>query len=100
VLLGPLDGEEFHGADARVLLWWTSVGILGEEEWYVVRLLHAERMLEAWTKAPSWRVPSELYPGAGNSPLFHWEAIVRQGDGTAEGRDISPSSAYRSFVWR
>jgi len=99
-LLGPLDGEEFRGAEAHMLLWWMSVGILGEDEWYVVRLLHANTMTETWTKAPSWRMPFELYPSPDDSPLFHWEAVVRRDDGTPEGQDISPVSGYRSFLWR
>jgi LysM repeat protein len=100
VLLGPLEGEEFRGANAHILLWWTSVGILDGDEWYVLRLLYEERMMEDWTKVPSWRVPFELFPSPGGSPLLHWQVVVRRADGTPEGKDISPVSSYRSFVWR
>lgn len=95
VPLGPAEGEEFRGPGAHILLWWTSVGILGEKEWYVVRLLHNGEETEARTKAPSWRVPSKLYPGRGGSSLFQWDVVVKR----AEGEVISPPSVSRSFLW-
>jgi len=100
VLLGPLDEEDFEGADAQLLLWWTSVGILSEEEWYVVRLLHAGEEIKGWTKAPSWRVPSDLYPGSSATPLFRWHVVVMRINGTPEWEPISPPSSPRSFLWR
>jgi LysM repeat protein len=100
VLLGPPEGEDFRGADSHILLWWTSVGILDEEESYVVRLLHAGRQIEGWTRAPSWRVSSELYPSESDSSLFQWEVSVRRADGTPSGETISPASFNRGFFWR
>ena len=105
-LLAPADGEVFRGADEVILLNWASVGILAEDEWYVLRLrcpLAPPRSV--WTKATSWRVPAELYPPAdAASHLFQWDVTVAREmgtapDGTLEGIAISPTSATRSFYW-
>lgn len=104
VLLGPMEGEEFQGPEAHILLWWASVGILGEDEWYVVRLSHKAEEIGTWqTKIPSWHMPSKLHSGPGGPPgrervetSFQWDIIVKRADGTP----ISPPSASRSFFWR
>jgi len=101
VLLGPVEGEEFQGSEAHILLQWTSVGILQEDEWYQVRLFRMEEEIGTWRiKAQGWLAPSELYPGPGDSPLFRWDVIVNRADGTPEGELVSPPSAPRSFFWR
>ena len=107
-LLGPGDGADFQGADAHILLWWTSVGILGEDEWYVVRMVHDGAETEGLTKAPSWRVPSELYPDLGDSPVFQWYVLIATAppDAGRSGRELavedvlSPPSLLRSISWR
>jgi len=101
VLLGPAEGEEFQGSEAHILLQWTSVGILQEGEWYQVRLFRGEEETGTWrSKAQGWRLPPEMYPGPGDSPLFRWDVIVKRADGTPQGEPVSPPSAPRSFFWR
>lgn len=109
VLLAPADGEVFQGADEIIVLNWASVGILAEDEWYVVRLRYEgdslDQPADVWTKATSWRVPAELYPPASVEPrLVHWNVrVMRQThvgpDGTLEGVEISPESTTRRFYW-
>ena len=92
-----------------IVLNWASVGILAEDEWYVLRLRYeaqgATQPPNVWTKTTSWRVPADIYPPADVEPrLLHWDVtIMRQThtgpDGTPEGVDISPVSATRGFYW-
>jgi LysM repeat protein len=100
VLLGPGEEADFRGTEAHILLWWTSVGILAEDEWYVVRLRHDGVEIEAWTKAPSWRVPLDLYPGSSDSPHFRWDVVVKHTGDALGGEATSPPSSTRSFVWQ
>ena len=107
VLLSPHDGAGFTGADAAVLLTWASVGILDEDEWYTVRLRRsgnlAEQLPLIWTKATSFRVPTDLHVAGLNPPQeFTWQITVMQHTGEDEdgswiGSAISPSSGTRTF---
>jgi len=108
-LLAPADGQVFRGVDEVIVLNWASVGILAEDEWYVLRLRYeAEGVAQppsVWTKTTSWRVPADMYPPADVEPrLLHWEVtVMRQThtgpDGTPEGVVISPMSDTRRFYW-
>jgi LysM repeat protein len=108
-LLSPADGQVFREADAVIVLNWASVGILAEDEWYVLRLEYEAKQTarppSVWTKATGWRVPADLHPPSEvKSRLLHWNvAIMRQThtgpDGTPEGVAISPASDIRSFYW-
>jgi hypothetical protein len=108
--LAPHDEAAFEGADAAILLNWASVGILDEDEWYVVRVrrtgLLAELLPLVWTKATSWRLPSDLYvEGLDEPQRFHWQVSIMRQTGVAEngawlGEQISPSSEVRTFSWK
>jgi LysM repeat protein len=124
-LLDPAEGERFQGEEADIVLNWASVGILAEDEWYILRLrLMTEPVYQhpsVWTKVTSWRVPASLYPstlrlGSGQalptagpsveaeSHLFRWDVTVvrhtgTRPDGQPDGIAISPMSATRSFFW-
>ncbi|MFQ6015741.1 MAG: LysM peptidoglycan-binding domain-containing protein [Anaerolineae bacterium] len=108
-LLYPPEGHAFRGPTARVVLNWTSVGILADDEWYVLRLRHPGdgelQTTSIWTKATSFRLPTDLYPPpAAKSHLFKWDVtMVRQmgerPDGTREGEALSPMSTTRRFYW-
>ena len=108
-LLAPADGQVFQGTDQAIVLTWASVGILAQDEWYVVRLRYeAEGMDQppnAWTKTTSWRVPAEVYPSSDvASRLLRWDVTVKRQthtgpDGAPEGVDMSPVSSTRSFYW-
>ena len=91
------------------MLNWTSVGLLAEDEWYILRLrLMTEPVYQypsVWTKTTSWRVPASLHPPLeAGSHLFRWDVTVvrhtgTRPDGNPDGIAISPMSAIRSFLW-
>lgn len=108
-LLDPAEGETFRGEEANIVLNWASVGLLAEDEWYILRLrLMSEPVYQypsVWTKATSWRVPASLHPPMeAESHLFRWDVTVvrhtgTRPDGSPDGVAISPMSAIRSFFW-
>lgn len=108
VLLAPPDGAVF-GPETVILLNWASVGILDEDEWYVVRLrrINASTVQPPliWTKATSWRLPDDLrLEGVAGPQRFRWQvSIMRQTgvaeDGTWLGENQSPSGKTRTFTW-
>jgi len=108
VLLAPADGAIFEGADITILLNWTSVGILSEDEWYVLRMRRTgdvtEQLPLVWTKATSWRLPAELY-AEGVEQKFSWQVSIMEhtgvkADGTWDGKAISPTTKTRTFFWK
>jgi LysM repeat protein/ribosomal protein L40E len=109
ILLAPPDGAMFEEDDV-ILLNWASVGILAEDEWYVlsVRLIQDEdaQPADVWTRATAWRVPAELHPSPeAKSHLFLWNVTVMQhtatsSDGVWQGVSVGPSSPSRTFTWR
>lgn len=102
VLLGPPDDALLEGEEA--LLNWVSVGILGDDTWYVVRLRTArpgkpEITHEARVKATSWRVPDDLMPEAGTTQRYRWDVtVVRRIE--EEDKALSPRSEIREFQWQ
>ncbi len=109
-LLAPPDGASFEEAGTAIVLSWASVGILEEDEWYVLRVRRsgplAQQLPAVWTKATSWRLPAELYVAGLEQPQrFYWHVtIVRQTgtdeDGTRVGEMVSPSTATRTLTWK
>jgi LysM repeat protein/predicted nucleic acid-binding Zn ribbon protein len=109
-LLSPPEGAAFSGADTTILLTWASVGILEEDEWYVVQITRlGSRLKQApliWTQATSCRVPADLHiAGLDPAPRFTWQVTVMQHtdtreDGTWTGQPLSPSSGMRTFSWQ
>ncbi|OGO41887.1 MAG: hypothetical protein A2Z04_02240 [Chloroflexi bacterium RBG_16_57_9] len=108
-LLGPPDGYQFRRQDTSVLLNWASVGILRDDEWYVVRvrIMQGEQTKEAteWVRTTSWRLPDSLHPTvAGEVYRYEWDvAVERQTgtstDGTPTGVPASPRSVAYQFTW-
>ncbi len=109
VLLAPPDGTMFE-EDEIILLNWASVGILAEDEWYVLRLRivqgEEDQSTDVWTRATAWRVPAELHPlPEAKSHLFSWDVTVMRHtgtrpDGTWQGVPVGPSSPSWTFTWR
>jgi len=106
VPLRPADGQVFHGTEEPIMLAWTSVGILGDDEYYLVRLryLMDDKVVaewHEWRKDTSWRVPSERCPPLeARSHLFLWDVtVMHRVDGKDKGEPISPTSESRSFYW-
>ena len=102
-LLAPIDGEVVEGAEPSIVLNWTSVGILGERQWYSLLLWvpGEEAPLRFWTKVPSWRMDPELYPDAQHGCEFAWQvAVIFRSSEESDGVAISLPSEKRSFSWR
>lgn len=109
-LLSPRDGSVFSGADAVILLNWASVGLLGPDEWYAVRMRRegpvTEQVPLGWTKSTSWRVPADLYvAGLAEPQAFFWQVVVmvktgEDGEGRWTGAEIGPRSEMRTFGWK
>ena len=107
------------------MLAWASVGLLADDEWYVVTLVDAKTVALIaplqWTKSTSWRLPADYRPisqpsvqAAGASAAsteasaaatpapaeFAWQVQVLSGSPGKPGPSLSPPSAARVFVWR
>jgi serine/threonine protein kinase len=104
----PPDGAGFSGKEAQVILRWDSVGLLAEDEYYVVVTLftHGQETWrdEHWVKETSFQVPTYL-PENATSDRYEWSVtVMRQTgtkpDGMKEGMPIGPASVSRSFTWR
>ena len=109
-LLGPPQHTAFEGADTVIILNWASVGILDPDEWYTIRVrrtgIIAQILPVVWTKATSWRLPSDLYiEGLTDPQRFTWQVnVMRQtgvdDDGNRVGEQISPTGVVRTFTWK
>ncbi len=108
-LLYPAEDATLWGPDAAVMLQWTSVGILGEDEWYEVHFRYlGERAggrpgeTAVHTRVTSWRVPDEWYPGEDAAQdRFEWKVeVVRVTGEDAPTEIISTSGFVRRFSWK
>jgi LysM repeat protein len=98
-LLLPRDGAAFSGEVTPVTLQWTSVGLLGEDEWYEVWVwtLGREDQYRLWTRETAWQMPLAWRPDGEDSRL-HWSvAVVRRAG--QETTALSPRSETRAFEW-
>lgn len=109
-LLTPPEGSLLTGA-GDALLTWTSVGLLAENEWYVVTLtIGGDDGLEApftkprvppyWTKGTSWRLPAEYRLPGPAATEFAWQVQVLTGSPERPEGPASPPSMTRHFTWR
>jgi LysM repeat protein len=104
-LLLPADGAKLVDSD-QVMLSWTTVGLLNEDQWYVVFLTPAGAAKPAaayWTKATSWRLTPDDRAGRPSPTDYSWYVQVLTGKpGQANGARPSPAnapSAVRYFTW-
>ena len=108
VPLLPAQEKYFWGDTDPVLLNWISVGILGDDDWYLVELRHlqngGETVHYGWTRSTSWRVPPSLFPGeSARHHLFRWQVRVVHSPTTdvdpVKLKSSSPRSQMRTFYW-
>lgn len=106
-LLSPANGAVIASA-GEPFLRWAAVGLLEQDEWYVVRLWPADPGLPApptyWTKGTSWRVGSEWRPSEmTRGRRYFWQVAVIRAQGEGASRRVleatSPFSEIRSFTW-
>jgi LysM repeat protein len=105
-LLSPGDGAVFEGENAVVLLSWTSVGILRENQAYLVELETPAQTAPVTytTQGTSWRLPSDLWP-TGRRRSLTWRVTAVQpidssSDESPEWQPLSLPSETRRFLWR
>jgi len=103
-LLAPVNGAVLIGEASQPVLQWTSVGILGSDEWYQVRLWTPDSGVEPLvfrTRATSWRVDTDAYPRSRRDDRFLWDVtVVREIDAAPGIEEQSLTSRQRSFRWR
>lgn len=113
LLLRPADGADMAGA-RYVLLNWTAVSLLEENQGYLLRLWRLDaggrpaEIAAVWTWDTSWRWGREICAGQGPQ-RFSWSvAVLECADcrrdspgkfGDFAGEFLSPESPSRSFVW-
>jgi LysM repeat protein len=104
-LLSPGDEAMFQGENAVILLSWTSVAILRENQAYLVELYTPAQVtpITYTTQGTSWRLPSELRP-TGRRRAITWRVtVVGRLNATSaelpEWEPISLPSQTRQFVW-
>jgi LysM repeat protein len=105
-LLSPPDGATLEGTASPVVLQWTTVSVLDEDEWYEVVLFFPSGVVAGrfHTRATIWRVPFDLMMEAdGEIPEFRWQVMVVrevQGkDGELAYEEAGHASEVRRFVW-
>ena len=106
-LLAPREGEAFEGEDASILLNWASVGLLEENEWYLLTVNYPSEggpaTTQEWTKGTSWRVPASLRaPEGTEEPFYEWIVVVVRpaSDDESEWELVSMEPRPREFHWR
>lgn len=106
-LLTPIDGRSFSGPEEPLMLQWASVGILRDNEWYLVKLeLQQGGAFSAThtTRTTSWRIPLDLISSAGaGEHVFRWQVQVVQEiqriDGGGAYAAAGARSDVREFRW-
>ena len=103
-LLWPTNGSIVSGPAFSPVMNWTSVGILDENEWYLLRIWNPgqpEEPVEVYTKATSYRLTARAYPEGRRLQRFAWQVTVVQRSPSGEVVTLlSPPSAEYAFIWR
>jgi LysM repeat protein len=104
-LLSPPNSIIFQDTDAIIVLSWTSIGILRENQAYLVELetpAHTDPITYT-TQATAWRLPPDLKP-TGRRRGLSWRVTVVQhlasDPDVSTWEPISLPSETRHFVWQ
>ncbi len=106
-LLNPPDGGIVVSSGKPILLQWTSVDVLQEDEWYELTLAQPDDgpiSSTIHTRATAWRMPVELLEKANPAMRqFKWRVRVVQQLESSRGyiyyRRAGVSSPWRTFIW-
>jgi LysM repeat protein len=106
-LLSPADRAVFNGPDAVIVLDWTSVGILNDDQAYLVEVETptGKTPLLYTTQGTSWRLSADLWP-SGRQRTLTWRVTVveKSGATTPDGQPVwnplSQPAESRDFVWQ
>jgi len=95
ILVGP-DSDKIFAFEEPVVLEWQSVGVLGENQWYEVRLWRngTEWAGAVRVKESQWTVTPDYNPGR-----YGWRIAVITVDNGEWTGDISPESETSFFTW-
>jgi LysM repeat protein len=105
-MLSPVDGATFDAETDAVTLEWLSAGLLGPNEWYVIRVQAegATRVPVFETKATSLRLSPALLEGNAEQAFVWWVEIAQKvgsmSDGVPIYNGVSAPAPARRFVWR
>jgi LysM repeat protein len=106
-LLFPVQNAQVR-PDERVVLQWTSVGLLAEDEWYALSLrylgIRADGQpseIVVYTRITSWRIPDPWMPDPQAAERrFEWMVqVVRRSDLGQQPVALSLPSSVRRFRW-
>ena len=112
-LSAPANAAIFSGADADIVLEWTSVVASGlrENEWYLITISYTGRDGKAttqsgWSRETRWTVKKDWYSEASLAArTFSWNVQLMRVDGadpfTSPTRiPATPPSETRKFAWQ
>lgn len=105
-LVAPIDGEIISATQSSVQLQWVSIGLLREDEWYVVHVQPAGAVSVPLfeTKTTSLRLSSDLLNGQPQRDFVWWVEVRRRKTsivGNSVTYDDTPfaPSLTRRFSW-
>jgi LysM repeat protein len=101
VLLGPEDGAVFQGQQAVIALRWASTAILGDSEYYEIKLWPEQqdegKAQSFYTQASTWLVPASLYSPTQAGTWYWTVSVVYR---ARQNIALSPAPTPRRFIWR
>ncbi len=107
IVMLPPDGAQISGTQEIVTLQWLTVGLLQENEWYVVQVQPSGAITVPIfeTKATSLKLTQDILGDREEREVVWWVQVkrflgVEPGTGQRMYVEISPPSAARAFVWR
>jgi LysM repeat protein len=107
-LLLPADGSFFSLADETITLQWAAVGILRDNEGYMVVVEHVTggqgEKLERFVTDTKFIVPASFRANDRNAHIYYWYVVtVRQTGTDSEGKPVyepaGGASLKRAFSW-
>lgn len=107
-LLYPVEGAQIDGAGG-LLLEWTAVKDLAENEWYMVELLDTSEddafPYRGFTRDTSFRVPAQWRPAQPEQRSMRWQVSIvqvngRRSDGAFTYTYGGESSRPSGFLWQ
>jgi len=105
-LRAPADGSNYQGENTTIMLEWSPVQNLGQNDYYRVIVYYKKDSKElaggTWMKGTSYRVPTWFL--AQQSGRFEWQVVIVEATGLPEnggklGAAVSEASERRWFSW-
>lgn len=107
IIMLPANGAQISGTQEIVTLQWLTVGLLRENEWYVVQVQPSGAITVPIfeTKATSLKLTQDILGDWEEREIAWWVQVkrfvgVEPGTGQRMYVEVSPPSAARTFVWR